>query len=123
MHVKRENLRHGLISTSEDTTSDRHATNPALERNGASDGGLDGAAVSDDRPRQPAAAICDPRSRHNFSKSVELRLQLGRLVVGREMLRAAIALPCLQCSRVAQFRMTVIGEIATFATGLLIRKR
>ena len=42
---------------------DRHATNPALERDGASDGGLDGATVSIDRPRGPAAAIRDPRPR------------------------------------------------------------
>src|SRR5262245_61005609 len=43
-----------------------HATNPALERDRPSHGGLDRAAISDDRRGRPAAPIRDSRPRHDL---------------------------------------------------------
>ena len=44
----------------------RDTTNPALERDGASDRGLDRAAVSDDCAGRSGPPIRDPRSRHDL---------------------------------------------------------
>ena len=67
---------------------DRHATNPALERDGASDGGLDGATVSIDRPRDlPQRFVIHDRD-SIYSEGVDGTLAAMGLTVLKTPVRA-----------------------------------